>query len=78
MAAHSSVLPGESHGQEPGGLQSMEVTRVGHGLVTKLPHQRQRNRYSPLKPPEEAQPYTNCLWPSDTKFVLLTFGTVRK
>ena len=33
------------------------VMRVGHGLVSKPPHQRQRNRHSPLKPPEEAQPY---------------------
>ena len=31
-ATHSSILPGEFHGQreEPGGLQSMESQRVGH------------------------------------------------
>ena len=28
-------LPRESHGQEPGGLQSMGSQRVGHDLVTE-------------------------------------------
>ena len=30
MAIHSSILPGISHGEDPGGLQSMESQRVGH------------------------------------------------
>ena len=30
-------LPGKSHGQEPGGLQSMGSRRVGHNLATKPP-----------------------------------------
>ena len=30
MATHSSILPGKSHGEDPGGLQSMESKRVGH------------------------------------------------
>ena len=30
MATHSSVLPGKSHGQEPGGLQSIASQRVRH------------------------------------------------
>ena len=29
MAPTPAFLPGESHGQSPGGLQSMEVQRVG-------------------------------------------------
>ena len=28
-------LPRESHGQEPGGVQSVELCRVEHNLVTK-------------------------------------------
>ena len=30
MVTHSSILAGESHGQEPGGLQSIGLQRVGH------------------------------------------------
>ena len=38
MATHSSILAWEiSWTEEPGGLQSMGVTRVGHDLVTKPP-----------------------------------------
>ena len=30
MATHSSILAGESHGQEPGGLQSIGSQKVEH------------------------------------------------
>ena len=30
MATHSSILPGESQGREPGGLPPMGSHRVGH------------------------------------------------
>ena len=41
MATHSSILAWEFHGQreEPGGLQSRGLQRVGHDLATK--HQQQ-------------------------------------
>ena len=40
-------LPGESlWTEEPGGLQSMGVTRVGHHLVPKLPPKYKRDRES--------------------------------
>ena len=39
MATHSSILAWEiSWTQEPGGLQSMGLQRVGHNLVTSLFH----------------------------------------
>ena len=38
MATHSSILAWRiPWTEEPGGLQSMGVTRVGHDLVTKPP-----------------------------------------
>ena len=38
MAAHSSILAWEiPWTEEPGGLQSTGVTRVGHDLATKPP-----------------------------------------
>ena len=39
MATHSSILAGESPWtEEPGGLQSTGVQRVGHDQVTKPQH----------------------------------------
>ena len=36
MVTHSSILPWETPWtEEPGGLQSMELQRAGHGLETK-------------------------------------------
>ena len=36
MVTHSSILPWETPWtEEPGGLQSMELQRVGHDLETK-------------------------------------------
>ena len=32
------VLPGESHGEEPGGLQSTGSQRVGHNRQTEMQH----------------------------------------
>ena len=38
MATHSSILAWRTPWtEEPGGLQSMRVTRVGHDLATKPP-----------------------------------------
>ena len=38
MATHSSILAWEiPQTEEPGGLQSMGLQRVGHDLVIKLP-----------------------------------------
>ena len=40
MATHSSILAWEiTWTEEPGGLQSMEVTRVRHDLATKQQQQ---------------------------------------
>ena len=42
MATHSSVLAREiSWTEEPGGLQSMGLQRVGYDVSTKQQHQRQ-------------------------------------
>ena len=35
LMSYVIILPGKSHGQENGGLQSMESQRVRHNLVTK-------------------------------------------
>ena len=41
MATHSSILAWEiPQTEEPGGLQSMELQRVGHDLATK--HKQQK------------------------------------
>ena len=41
MATHSSILAWRiPWTEEPGGLSSMGVTRVGHDLVTKRPTKR--------------------------------------
>ena len=45
MATHSSILGWDiSRTEEPGGLQSMELQRVRHDLVTKL-----NNKKNPIK-----------------------------
>ena len=48
MATHSSILAGESPWtEEPGGLQSMGLQRVGHDWVTK--HSTQSSKVKQIK-----------------------------
>ena len=43
MATHSNILAGEFHGQRSLTGYSPQGHRVGHGLVTKSPHELVRN-----------------------------------
>ena len=49
MAAHSSILVWEiPRPEEPGGLQSMGLQRVGHDLVTEQKQQPLAHPWAPL------------------------------